>query len=63
MKKHSCPRNLDELKELLKEAEVKVIDHGEYFELKGQYGLINVWKDNPAICWIFWAFWVGYTST
>ena len=62
MKHNQCPWSLEELKELLKGAGVKVVEHGEYFELIGQYGLGNVEKDNPAICWIFWAFWTGYSS-
>ena len=60
--KNQCPWTLDDLKEMLKEAEIQIIDRDEYFELRGQYGLINVWKDNPVICWVFWAFWSGYTS-
>ncbi|MDD4438583.1 MAG: hypothetical protein PHS04_11180 [Tissierellia bacterium] len=62
MKKHTCLFSFDELKEELSEAGIQIIDYDEYFELRGQYGLINVWKDNPAICWIFWAFLSGYRS-
>ena len=62
MKHNQHPWTLDELKSILRESGIKVIEHKTYYELRGNNGLGNVEKDNPAICWIFWAFWTGYTS-
>lgn len=60
--KNKCPWTLEELKKLLTEAGAIINDEGTYYEVKFQYGLGNVEKDNPTICWIFWAFWTALSS-
>lgn len=58
-------KTLDDLLKLisdLSDAGVKVEEFKDHYEMIGECGQLNVWKNNPVMYDIMYAFYVGYTS-